>query len=176
MKKIIVFALILLAGSAASAQQTLKKANTATAVDGVISAGEYTLQESNGGMVLGLALSADGTTLSVGFRAATKGWVAVGLGAKRMNGASMFMGYDAGGKSEFSEQTGGGHNHEPAAKALAKKSAVKNAGNETTIEFTVPAAPFTKSGKIDMILAFGRNTNLGSMHQYFNGFTVNLAP
>ncbi len=173
MKKIAVIVALLCLGIQVFAQAAAPKTEVFPTVDGILSAGEYAVQQTIGGMILGSTLSADGSTLYFGFKASTKGWVAVGLGSRRMGNASIFMGYDVNGKSEFSEQLGRGHNHD-ITKAITKKSAVKNSGADTTMEFSVPAASFVKSGKVDMIIAYGKSANLGSMHEYYNGFTLSL--
>jgi hypothetical protein len=174
MKKIAAIIALLCIGAYAFAQTAAPKAESVPVADGVLTAGEYVLMQNIGGTTLGATLSADGSSIAFGFRAPTKGWVAVGLGARRMGNASIFMGCDAAGKSEFSEQLGRGHSHSVSA-SLAKKSAVKNSGADTTIEFSVPAASFVKNGKIDMIVAYGKSANLTSMHEYYSGFTLSLS-
>jgi len=80
--------------------QTLAPSALKPVADGLFGAAEYSLTGSYNGMKLGTSLSADGKTLFVALEAPTAGWVAVGLGSLKMNGAFMVLAYDKSGTPE----------------------------------------------------------------------------
>ncbi len=171
MKKSLFVLLLALATLPAFAQATLKPSATVPKVDGVISDKEYVWTEASKDITLGLVLSQDGGTLYAALSAPTRGWVAVGLGSLRMNNSYMVMGFDNGG-STISEQFGIRRNHAEANQKILKSSVAKVNGDATVLEFSVPAASFTKDGKLDLILAYGQQANFTSMHRWYTSLSV----
>ena len=137
-------------------------------VDGKVLVGEYahTLSVLAGQGSLSWSQDAPGG-LWVAMTATNKGWAAVGLGAKRMSGATMYLGFvGSDGKAVFSEQTGKGHRHVDAAAASADKSAVVQAGGTTVVEFHLASGKLPFAGKsIPFIAAFGPSADLTSFHE-----------
>jgi hypothetical protein len=132
-------------------------------LDGMLAQGEYkTVQTSNGITIAG-ALSADKTMLYVAVSATTQGWVAIGLGSLRMNGAFMVMAFDNAGKPSVFFEHGSGHSHAPAT-ASDIKTAVKETAGVTTLEIVLPASTYVKAGSLQMIAAFGTKDNIRTMH------------
>ena len=58
-----------------------------------------------------LSWSLDGEDLTVTMSAETKGWISVGLGSNRMDGAVMFFGFVKDDTVYFEEHLGKGHRH-----------------------------------------------------------------
>jgi hypothetical protein len=167
--------LLLAAALALGAQGQVAKAAKAPSVDAAVDKGEYALSFSKSGMDFSFALSPDGTKLYAAIEAPTAGWVSLGLGSLRMNGAWMVMGQDKGGKAVVTEQVGKGHGHSDALSAKVLESAVKTTGKRTVMEFAVLAADFVKDGKVDLIYASGGD-GFASFHTGGKGsFTLSVA-
>jgi hypothetical protein len=152
-----------LASMALAAQQISIVPDTATPkADGSVAAGEYQASAKAGQATVQASLGSDGL-LYLAFSAPTKGWVALGTNSLRMDGASMYMGFDAG-TPQFTEQTGSGHSHKPSSGQTAKAWAVKTSGAETTLELVLPAEAAVSGGKLKLIWAYGRNADFRSPH------------
>lgn len=158
MKKTVFMILALIVVSAAFAQ-------TAPLQDGVINTGEYAFTEVKNGITIASSLSSDGKTIYMAVSAATKGWIALGAGSAKMNGAYMILAYqDDKGVRFISEETGVGYTHKPNAKNVAK-AYVNEANGVTTLEAQFPAEGMVKDGKLDSIAAFGARDDRTSMHR-----------
>lgn len=141
-------------------------------VDGVIAEGEYRFVETKSGIRLASSLSADGRTLHMAVSAATKGWVAFGVGSPRMNGAYMIIAYqDDAGTAVVSEETGVGHSHKPNAQRVAT-ALVRERDGVTTLEASFPAASYVQGGQLQAIAAVGGRDNLTSLHRARASFAV----
>jgi len=154
--------------------QTLAPSALKPVADGLFGAAEYSLTGSYNGMKLGTSLSADGKTLFVALEAPTAGWVAVGLGSLKMNGAFMVLAYDKSGTPSISEQTGAGHGHKPNTVNILTAGAVKEAGGVTVLEFALPAAGFTGAASLKMLVAYGKNDNFTSIHSKFASTEITI--
>lgn len=166
------FALILaLAALAlpASAQELRIAASGAAApiADGRIAAGEYATSFERNGIKAWVSLSADGATLYAAIEAPTAGWVALGLGSLKMNGAYMVLAYDASGTPFVSEETGVGFSHRPNADKRLLASAVKEAGTATTLEIALPAKGLADGASLRMLLAYGTRDDRTSKHSLY---------
>lgn len=140
---------------------------SAQTVDGKVAAGEYAHSKTvlSGAGTLNWTLDADGG-LTVAVSAKTKGWVGVGFGSDKMDGAYIYFGFvDETGKAVFTEQAGKGHRHSDSGKVTADKNAVTSVDGTTTIEFHVPAAQLPFSGTdVSFIVASGDSANLKAYH------------
>lgn len=144
----------------------------APVIDGVIAEGEYRFAETKSGIRLASSLSADGRTLFVAVSAATKGWVAFGVGSSRMNGAYMIIAYQEDvGAAVVSEETGVGHSHKPNAQRVAT-AVVRERDGVTTLEASFPAASFVQNGQVQAIAAIGARDNLTSLHRARAAFVI----
>jgi len=166
MKRITLAVAAMIAVASAGAQE-LRPSSAAPAADGVVSPGEYSMTMDRNGMRLGLSLSADGSTLYAAIEAPTTGWVAIGLGSLKMNGAFMVLAYDKAGEAFVSEETGAGYGHKPNTVKRLSASAVKEAGASTTLEFAVPAAGFADAQAVKLILAYGKKDDRSSKHSKY---------
>jgi len=165
-RRIATVTLIVLLGGVAAAtfsqDQHLAVSSTSPSVDGVVKAGEYTYaRDFDHQLTLYASRTAD--TLYFGVVAITDGWVAVGLGSQKMDGAAIFMGFvDTDGKVSFKAETGKGHRHVDAPAAISASVisyAIKQEGGKTTLEVAVKAASFIKQGQssVDVIYAMGKD-------------------
>lgn len=109
----------------------------------------------------------EGEYLYVGIRAATEGWVAVGLGSPTMDGSNMFMGY-YDDESFFEEHLGQGHSHRQVEIDRDVEFELSYNDGFTFLEFRVPKADFLSSGQetLPVIVAYGNRKNFRSMHRY----------
>ncbi|HOX14014.1 MAG TPA: DOMON domain-containing protein, partial [Spirochaetales bacterium] len=106
----------------------------------------------------------DGRTLYAALEAPTTGWVSVGLGSLRMDGAFMVLGYDAAGTAAVSEETGSGRRHTPNPARILTAQAVRETAGKTVLEFALPAAPHAAGSSLKLILAYGRRDDFTSIH------------
>ncbi len=171
----------LLAGGAGFSQDaSLAVSEKATIVDGVAKPDEYSFSQDFGQLTLHLNRSAD--TLWIGVVGVTTGWVAVGLGTQKMEGATIFMGFvDAAGKVQFKPQVGSVHTHqELTAKDVADSivsSAMKEEGGKTTLELALKASVWAKKGQasLDLIFAEGGQDSFAPYHGSRGALEVQLA-
>lgn len=170
--------LLLLAAGSAGAQGTppvLLLSTGRTDADGVISPGEYsttvTLQRAQ------LSLRWSEQTLCIGLVAPTAGWVAVGLGSRRMDGSVIVMGYRKGDLAQLKIQQGSGHGHADMPSDAMLSYAVGEKGVSTTMEVVLKAAPFITAGQtsLELIAAFGGSDSFAGLHRWRTPLTVSLA-
>ena len=149
-----------------SAQELRPAAAGAAApkADGLMAAGEYATAFERNGIKAGISLSPDGSTLYAAIEAPTTGWVALGLGSLKMNGAYMVLAYDASGTPFVSEETGVGFSHRPNADKRLLASAVKEAGTATTLEIALPAKGLADGASLKLLLAYGTRDDRTSKH------------
>jgi hypothetical protein len=173
-----ILALFLFAAFTAAAQNTLNLQRTTTrpTVDGTIAAREYTLSADAPDMQVNLTWTTD--ALFVGISGQTTGWVAVGLGSGGMDGATIFIGYVAGGKTELRVQEGSGHSHHDANAGKPRQVAMTEARGKTTLEVELNASEFIQPGQtqLDLILAMGSADSFQQYHQSRYGASVTLTP
>lgn len=174
---VVLFAL----GSAALYAQdaALAMSSTKPAVDGVVAPGEYAFQKDFGQMKLFVSRSAD--TLSIAVVGNTAGWVAAGVGAERMDKATIFMGYAADGATQFKAQVGVSHRHQDAASEVAasvRSYAVKQDGGKTTLEIALDPATYLKANQsvLNLIVAVGSEASFAPRHIARNAIAIKLAP
>lgn len=158
-------------GFAQSAPASIIPGTGSPSIDGAMAKGEYGWMQSVGKFWLGVTLSKDGKTLMIGLAAQTKGWISVGLGSTKMNGAYMLIAYD-NGKQNFSEQIGKGHGHSPAPGTKVTASAVKTVNGMTYLEFSIPAEEYVKGGKLALILGASNTADFISWHPLAQGIEL----
>ena len=173
---VLLFALVGAAGFAESG--SLPVSAMKTVVDGVVHPNEYSFSQAFGPLTLSANRTAD--TLYLAVAGKTSGWVAVGLGSVKMNGATIFMGFvDGDGKVQFKAQGGTGHSHKDAAKSVSDtviSSAITEADGTTTLEIALKAGAYITSGQpaLDLIFALGGGKSFMSMHSYRNTTSLKL--
>jgi len=109
----------------------------------------------------------EGEYLYVGIKAATEGWVAVGLGSARMDGSHIYMGY-FDDDSFFEEHLGRGHSHRKVDNERDVEYALRYDDEFTYMEFRVPKDDYISSGQdtLPVIVAYGNRKNFRAMHRY----------
>jgi hypothetical protein len=134
-------------------------------IDGVSSASEYPVGTDVGKMKLWLSRTAD--TVYAAFSAPTTGWVAMGFGSPKMDGALMFIGFvGKDGKSQLKIQKGSGHSHGDVESDALIQFAMKEEGGMTTLELALKASRVIEKGATDlpMIFSMGGADNFTSIH------------
>jgi hypothetical protein len=172
-----VAALLLAVPFAAGAQGTATLGITASSVkvDGLFGDKEYSLVREAAGMKLGITWTAD--ILYLGFSAPTKGWVAVGLGSTKMDGALLYMGYITGHATELKVQRGSAHRHVDADEGPPALYAMKETGVRSVMEIALKAAGAISAGQrtLEIIIAMGAADSFVSLHKARASFTVELS-
>jgi hypothetical protein len=160
MKRSISVLFVLLALSLSlSAQAALSASSSIPTPDGTIGATEYQFTTDVSGMTIGATLGNDGK-LYLSIRAQTSGWVALGVGGRKMDGSRLFLAYDTGKKKVFNEQRGAGHSHKDLADAVVEKWAVvKTDDGNTSLELVLPASAAIADGTIDLLYAYSGSTS-----------------
>lgn len=174
MKKLLIVCFLSLSIVGLGFSQVIPAGNAAPVADGILNAAEYPQLDTYQDMRLGRAVSKDGKTLYFALEAPTPGWVAIGLGSSRMDGAYMILGYDDGKIAPVSEQTGRGHSHQPNTTNKLITSAIKETSGKTVLEFSLPASVYAGTTSLNMLLAYGKQDNFTSMHQRFIPIQVEL--
>lgn len=171
-----ILALAVLAAVGAVAQNTLNLTRTTTkpVVDGIIGNKEYSLTADAPDMQINLSWTTD--VLYVGVSGQTTGWVAVGLGSGGMEGATIYIGYVSGGKTQFKVQKGAGHSHADTRIDAPVQYAMKEVDGKTTMEVALKASEFIVPGQmqLDLILAMGNSASFREYHQARYGTSVTL--
>lgn len=164
MKRIVVVMLTLAVLSAAVSAQELGGSTATPTVDGIAAAGEYPTWFERSEIRVGLSLSADGSTLYALVDAPTAGWVAIGLGSLKMDGAFFVLAYVDATGAFVSEETGYGRSHRPNADKRLKASAVREANGRTTLEIALPSAGLADGASLKALFAYGRKDDRVSRH------------
>jgi hypothetical protein len=177
--KTVLCVVIMVLGVAALAEAqtagTLGLTSALPKVDGSIGAKEYTFTTDASGMQLGMSLSAD--TLFVAVSCPTTGWVAVGLGSSRMNGAVIYIGFMGTDKGQLKVQQGSGHGHSDTAANAPVQYSLSESNGRTMMELALKSASFIAKGQktLDLVVAMGSADSFVSMHKARTGLSVTLA-
>ena len=169
--------LLALVGAAGFAQ-SLSITTNKPVIDGVVKAGEYGFTQQFDSLTLYANRTKD--LLSFAIVGDTTGWVSVGLGSLKMDGATIFIGFvGADGKVQFKTQVGTGHRHTDAPKSVegsVTAYAMKEADGKTTLEFSVTPAAYIKSGQatLDVIYAVGEDKSFVPRHSSRGSLTLKL--
>jgi hypothetical protein len=172
---IIAFASTAIVASAQTANPVLTIGTAKPTLDGVVAASEYAVVVETGKQTISLSLTVD--TLYVAVSANTTGWVAVGFGSLKMNGALMLIGFiGTDGKAQLKLQKGSGHSHGDVESDALVQFVMKEQGGKTVLEAALKASSIIgKDAKtLPMIWAFGGGDNFTSFMQARGAFTVDL--
>jgi hypothetical protein len=163
MKFLVALSGALVLTAALASAQALPPTGPTPVIDGVVAANEYALKIPVGKITLSASRTADMVYLAVS--APTTGWVSVGFGSQLMDGADLFLGYVAGGKAAFTQQLGKGHGHNPLAKSLEVRDALRESGGVTTLETAFKAAEVLAGKKeLWVLVAYGPDDSFASYH------------
>ncbi len=153
---------------------TLLRTSGKAQIDAVIAAGEYSLAIDLAKAKVSLLWTED--TLAIAVTAETKGWVAVGLGSRRMDQAVIFIGYVTGDQAQMKIQKGAGHSHGDLDLQAMSAYAVAEKGKKTTLELALKAPFFIAPDQteLDLIVAFGGSDSFSGYHRYRTPLNVAL--
>lgn len=143
-----------------------------TVVDGVVNPGEYSFSQDFGDLSLYVNRTAD--ALYLGAVGNTTGWVSVGLGSLKMDGATMFFGFvGSNGKVQFKPLVGSDHSHKDAGSDVSGtiiSSAMKESGGKTTLEIALRPAAYIKAGQSSLQIIYAEGTEKSFIpHHMFRG-------
>lgn len=161
--------LLLVVAFAASAQNKpllLAVSTGKPAVDGVTAATEYPVGIEVGKMKVWLSRTSD--TVYASFSGETTGWVAIGFGSLKMDGALMFIAYTtADGKAQLKIQKGKGRTHGDVESDSLVQFAVKEQGGVTTLELALKAESLIAKGatELPVVFAMGGTDSFTSPHR-----------
>jgi hypothetical protein len=169
----------MLTGFIAGAQASnpgLALGTTKPTLDGVVVASEYgvAITETNKPTIW---LSKTTDTLYVAVSADTTGWVAVGFGSLKMDGALMLIGFvGSDGKAQLKLQKGAGHSHGDVESDALLQFAMKEQGGKTVLEAALKVSSIIgKDAKtLPMIWAIGGGDNFTSFMRARGSLTVDL--
>lgn len=173
MKKIILCCLTLVISFCLSAQ-VLPQGQEAPVSDGLVNPGEYPMIRAIGKTDIGIALSADKSILYLSITAPSEGWVALGVGSLKMDGAFMVFAFDNKGVPSITEETGRGKSHSINKTNILISSSVKEANGKTVLEFSIKSANYVKNGKLDLIAAFGSRDSRTAIHAWKSPLTISI--
>ena len=148
-------------GAAAFGQsRALATTTNKTVVDGVVNPAEYSFSQDFG--QLSLYANRTAGALYLGLVGNTSGWVSVGLGSLKMDGATIFIGFvGADGKVQFKPQAGAGHSHKDVSGDVAAtiiSYAMKEAGGKTTLEIALKPAAYIKAAQSELQVIYAQGT------------------
>ncbi len=172
---IIAFAFAGFTASAQAANPALALGTVKPTLDGVVQASEYSVVIETGKQTIWLSRTAD--TLYVAASADTAGWVSVGFGSLKMDGALMLLGFvGADGKAQLKLQKGSGHSHGDVQSDALVQFAMKEQGGKTVLEAALKASSIIgkDATSLPMIWAFGGGDNFSSLMQARGWLTVDL--
>ena len=175
MNKHLVLILVLLSlGLTLASAQKLPITPSSVKVDGLISEKEYALTVLLDKMTLLVTRTAD--TLHLGLSAQTKGWVALGFGSDRMDGARFFIGTVSDGTVSLSQQFGSGHSHKEVSDNLAIDYAIVEGSGRTTLEIALKTSDVISVGQTELTIlaSFGSTDKITAYHSSRERFTFQL--
>lgn len=169
MKKLLSVILFASAISLIQAQEiAVIKSDLQPEQDGVINTNEYSSETKIQKALLYFSVSKDGSTLYAAIKAETKGYVALGLNASRMDGAVMNLGFDDLKTTSGKVITvlGSLHFHGDKVSDTILKKVVKEINGNTTLEIAIDIkkAKITIPSTIKFIYAIGLKDDLVSKH------------
>jgi hypothetical protein len=172
-KTIVILALLVFAAALGSAQ-SLRVTSRSPKVDGVVGADEYSWSQSY--QTITLHLSRTGDRLFAAVEAEAAGWVGIGFGSSRMDGAHIFLGYVRRGREEIVQHLGRGHKHQDTKRPVEFEYGLVEAGGVTSLEISVPIDAFIVSGqdRLELIIACGKGDRPQIYHSYRRGVVVDL--
>jgi hypothetical protein len=170
-----VLILVLLSlGLTLASAQTLSLTPSSVKIDGLISDKEYALTVPLEKMTVYVTRTAD--TLFLGLSAQTKGWVALGYGSDRMDGARLFIGTVIDGTASLSQQLGKGHGHREISDNLTIDYAIVEDSGRTTLEIALKTADAiaVEQTELQVLVSFGSTDKITAYHASRDRLTFQL--
>jgi hypothetical protein len=163
-KHIVLILVLLSLGLALASAQKLPIGSSSVKIDGLISDKEYALTVPLDKMTVYVTRTAD--ALFLGLIAPTRGWVALGFGSDRMDGARLFIGTVTDGTATVSQQLGSGHGHREVSDNLPIDYAIVESSGSTTLELALKTADVIAGGQTELqvLTAFGSTDKITAYH------------
>jgi hypothetical protein len=173
-KHLLLILVLLSLGLTLASAQTLSLTPSSVNIDGLISDKEYALTVPLEKMTVYVRRTAD--TLFLGLSAQTKGWVALGFGSERMDGARLFIGTVIDGTASLSQQLGKGHGHREISDNLTIDYAIVEDSGRTTLEIALKTADAIAVGQTELqvLAAFGSSDQITAYHSAREPITFQL--
>jgi hypothetical protein len=173
-KRLVLIGFLLALGLTLACAQKLPLSSSSVKVDGLISDNEYSLAVPLDKVEVYLTRTAD--TLFLGLSAPTKGWVAVGLGSDRMDGARLFIGAVTDGTASLSEQLGTGHSHSGSKDHVVVSYAMVEGTDRAVLELSLRAGEVIPVGQneLQLLAAFGGTDEISGYHTFRGRLAVQL--
>ena len=153
----------MIAAAAWSADATLSRSSGMPDIDGTVEAGEYDAEVEFDELVCSFTLLEDGR-LAAGLVGNTEGWIAMGFGSNRMNGAHIVIGFVRRGDAELKEQTGRGHRHSDAGSMLVDEWDMGEEDGATSLELIIDVNDLVSGSVLDFITAYSKRDGFRSIH------------
>lgn len=141
-------------------------------VDGIIDSGEYSVETASEEMRIYASDSQD--SLFLACSAPTGGWVSLGVGSMKMDGAAIFIGYVADGKEEFRSDLGRGHSHRESDEFTVVSYALTESGGRTMLELELSKSGIPYSNPLELLVGYGDKDNFRAYHRYRNALSLDL--
>jgi hypothetical protein len=173
-KRLSVMFLVLVVVTAIGSAQQLPLTASSVTLDGAIGDKEYTLTLPLGTMTVYLNRTAD--TLNMAVSAPTTGWVALGFGSEKMDGARLFLGTVKDGKASLSQERGARHSHKPLTDTLTMSFAMSEGKSSATLELAFKASDVIKPGQgaLAILAAYGATDTITAYHTARDRVTIKL--
>ena len=141
-------------------------------VDGTVDSGEYRIETASEQMRIYATDSQD--SLFLACSAPTGGWVALGVGSMRMNGAAIFIGYVTDGKAEFRSDLGRGHNHRESDDFTVVSYALEETEGRTVLELELLKSGIPYSNPLKLLVGYGDKDDFRAYHRYRSALSLDL--
>jgi hypothetical protein len=140
-------------------------------VDGKIGEGEYD-EVQNIRDRMAIYTQKEGEMITVGVLARTTGWIALGFGSGKMDGAHMLFGFvQEDGTVQFEEHLGQGWSHSASSESYAQDYALTLEEGIVSMEATVPLSLVYDNGP-SFIYAYGPQANFTVRHSFRGSGTM----
>lgn len=170
--KVLFASLLVLVAAAAFGQHVLPAAGGSVQVDGNRGPNEYSYISNQGNMDLALRRM-EGNRLAFHYRVRNEGWIAIGLGSLRMNGAHILIGY-YNNRQVIEEHSGIFHLHRRTNNTVLIESVLREEGDFTVWEGILDAGRFLQGVSLQLILAYGDRKNFTTKHRAYRSLELNL--
>ena len=142
-------------------------------LNGLIEPDEYGFEKDLGR--INLFARVEGDELYIAISGETRGWISVGFGSLKMDGAHIVIGYVDGDEVVFAEHLGSGHRHRNSRDKKMSAYGMTEIDGTTSMEVKLPLDEFLDGNRVEMIFAFSRADNLRMIHNYKTSFALDIS-
>ncbi len=98
-------------------------------------------------------------------QADTAGWIALGVGGPKMDGARLFLAYDSGSKNRSASRPAPATSTADVKDPVTSKWAVVHADGKTTLELSLPSSAAIANGKLELLFSYSDTTSFTSCRE-----------